>query len=192
MPSARITSLMAALVILGCGFLFFFEARFETTEDRRHTEDRVLRLTAEEVQRVKIRRDAWTSAVIERVDAHSFRVVEPIEGRADAKLVMQLLSNLEFMKSQGVLPADGADEGRRYAYGLSPAHLEMDLETHEGREIRLAFGNTPAVGAGVYLSILGTDAVYVVDERVESVAGLLLDRAVGAPAADSGERVEDR
>jgi hypothetical protein len=190
MPSARITGLLAALVILGTGFLFFFEARFETTTEHQRTEDRVLQLTTDEVVRIKIRRDAWTSTVLERVDAHSFRVVEPTEGPADRALVTRLLSDLEFLKRQSVL--EGADDKRRYSYGLSPARLELDIELHEGREIHMSFGNTPAVGAGVYLSVLGTDPVYVVDERVFSTAGLLLDRVVGSSATDSGERVEER
>ena len=89
------------------------------------------------------------------MDAHQFRLVEPVEGPADAAAVNRLLSQLEFMRSRGDL-TDAADEARRYSYGLSPARLEIDLELDQGREIHLAVGASPPVGGGVYLSVART------------------------------------
>jgi hypothetical protein len=192
MPSARTTMLLAALVVLGGGYLFFFETRFETTQEHVRNQGRVLRLAPEEVQRIKIRRDAWTSALLERVDAHEFRVVEPVEGSTDAAVVMRLLSDLEFLKSRSVLAMDGADEKRRYTYGLSPARLEVDLGLNEGREVRLAFGNAPPVGGGVYLSVFGMNAIFVVDERVSSSASQLLDQIAGASQRELREKDQDQ
>jgi len=192
MPSARTTLSLAALVVLCGGYLFFFEARFETTEAQQHDQGRVLKFSPEEVQRIKLRRDAWTSALIERVDAHGFRVVEPVEGSADSAAVTRLLSDLEFLTSRSVLPMDGADERRRYTYGLSPARLELDLGLAEGRELRLAFGNSPPVGGGQYLSLSGADSIFVVDEKVFTGASLLLDRVMGTPQRDLGEKDQDQ
>jgi hypothetical protein len=191
MPSARLTMLLAALVLAGFGFVFLFEGRLESTEDLHANEGRILRLAPDEVRRLKVRRDAWTSALIERVDAHAFRLVEPVEGAADSAAVMRLLSGLEFLKTRADLQ-DGADEGQRHAYGLSPAALEIDLELDEGREIHLALGAAAPVGGGVYLSVGGQSAVQVVDARLLAQESALLDRSVGAGQSGAGEKEQER
>jgi hypothetical protein len=183
--------LLAALVLVGSGFVFLFEGRLESTEEHRASEGKLLRFTPEEVRRIKIRRDAWTSALIERVDAHAFRLVEPVEGATDAAVVMRLLSALEFLKTRGDLQ-DEADEGRRYAYGLSPARLEIDLELDEGREIHLALGSSPPVGGGVYLAVAGQSVVHVVDKRVLTSASELLERSVAVGQSGAGEKEQER
>ncbi|HEY3447674.1 MAG TPA: DUF4340 domain-containing protein [Myxococcales bacterium] len=190
MPSARVTTLMAALVLLGTGYLFFFEGQSESTAQHRQGEGRVLRLSADEVRRIKIRRDAWTSAVLERVDAHGFRLVEPTEGPADAAAVQKLLSELEFLKSHGRLA--GADEAGRVSYGLRPARLEVDLEVGEGREVRVSLGSAPPVGGGVYLAVEGEADVHVVSKHVLEAASELLDRSVGAPPPEAAQKEEAR
>jgi len=187
MPSAHTTVLLAALVLAGFGYVFLFEARLESTEEHRISEGRILRFSPDEVRRIKIRRDAWTSVLIERVDAHGFRLVEPVEGAADAAAVTRLLSELEFLKTHGDLQ-DGADEGRRYSYGLSPARLEIDLDLDQGREIHVALGSTPPAGGGLYLVVAGQDTVHVVDKRVFSDASQLLDRSVGPGQSGAGEQ----
>jgi len=182
---------LAALVLAGFGFIFLFEGDLATTEEHRANDGWVLRFAPDEVRRIKIRRDAWTSALIERVDAHAFRLVEPVEGATDASLVLRLLSQLEFLKSRGDLQ-DGADEARRFAYGLSPARLEVSLELDPGREIHLALGATPPVGGGVYLSVVGQDVVHVVDKRVFADASALLDRSVAAGQSGAPEKEQER
>ena len=178
MPSARVTTLLAVLVLVGAGYLFFFEGRLESTDQHRQGEGRVLRVSADDVRRIKIRRDAWTSALVERVDGHAFRLVEPVEGPVDAALVLKLLSELEFLKSRGELA--GADEAARASYGLRPAQLEVDLETGDGGELRVSFGNAPPVGGGVYLAVEGQGVVHVVTKRAFAAASELLDRSTGA------------
>ena len=113
MPSPRVTFWLAGLVLLGCGYLFFFERHAQSTSERRARGARVLELRAEEVARLRIRRDVWTSAVVERVSATDFRVVEPVPGAADGAAMARLLSTLEFLDSRADLPGEGADGARR-------------------------------------------------------------------------------
>ena len=75
MPAARTTIILAVVFILGLGHILFFEPRLMSTGERRASEKRVLSFVAEKIERIKIRRDYWTSVLIERTGARSFRMI---------------------------------------------------------------------------------------------------------------------
>ncbi len=180
MPSPRVTYWLSGLVLLGCGYLFFFERHMESTPERQRRAARVLNLTADEVIRLKIRRDAWTNTVVERLSATDFRVVEPVPGAADGAAIARLLSTLEFLDSRADLPGEGADANRRHEYGLDPPRLEVDVQLTSGDEQRLVLGGDAPLGGGVYARANGEDAIRVVDRSARDVFDQQLDRLVGA------------
>ena len=179
MPSPRTTYVLALLVLLCTGYVFFFERRFETIDERRRLQDRVLRVTSDEIQRLKIRRDHWTSAIIERVDPQQFRISEPVEAAADAGEMMRLLSAVEFLRSQAQLDTDGTSEQSLHEYGLRPARLEISLELKGQQEVNLLLGKE-APGGGIYAHVLGNETVHVVDKSVLDLFDRQLDRITGA------------
>jgi hypothetical protein len=190
MPRASTTYWLLTLVLFGAGYLFFFEGRMPTTtEELRHSKH-VLKLVADDVDRIKMRRDAWTSAMLERAGGTNFRLVEPAEKAIDSTVVARLLSTLEFLEYQASLPAEAADNKRSHDYGLDPPRLEVDLGLTTGNEIRLAFGNAPQVGSGTYLRVVGDETLFVVDLAVFDLFNKALDsvRAAAEPtqAPDGG------
>jgi hypothetical protein len=186
--SARTTYVLAGLAVLATGWVFFFETTLETTEERRALENRVLRITADEVARIEIKRDHWTSALLERTGAATdFRLVEPAAAAADAEDVGRMLSALEFLESRSRIEGAGNDQGRLYELGLDPPRLEIGLADTNGREVQIAFGKEPVAGGGVYLRVLGEGSVHVVDAGVLETFDRYLDRAAGIEKERSGE-----
>jgi hypothetical protein len=181
MPSPKLTYWLAGLVLLGAGYLFFFERHMQTTGESARGAARVLDLSAEDVSRVRIRRDAWTSAVVERVAATEFRVLEPVAGAADGAAISQLLSTLEFLDSRADLEGEAADGKRRREYGLDPPKLEIEVQLASGDEQRLALGADAPLGGGVYARANGGDTVRVVDKGIRELFDQQLDRIVGGP-----------
>jgi len=184
MPSPRTTIFLGVLVLLASGHVFLLEPRLETTAERERFAGRVVRLTADEVERIEIRRDAWTSAVVERVDPVQFRTVEPQEGAVDGAQVARLLSALEFLESRALLLGDGADEARRYEYGLLPPRLAVALGLADGREVRLSLGKEVPLGGDVYLHLHEQRSVHVVGQEIRDLLEGLLDALGGAPSAE--------
>ena len=180
MPKASTTYWLLALVLFGAGYLLFFERRMpSTSEDQKHTKH-VLKLVADEVDRIKLRRDAWTSATLERAGSANFRLVEPAEKAIDSAAVLRLLSTLEFLEFKASLPEEAGNNKRSYDYGLDPPRLEVDLGLTTGQEVRLAFGGTPQVGEGAYLRIIGDDTLFVVEASVFELFNRALDSAMEA------------
>jgi hypothetical protein len=180
MPSPRITLWLFALVLLGTGYLFFFEMNLETTQQQQQRKDRVFHFRSDQVEHLKLRRDAWTSASLERADATSFRIVEPTPGMANSPTLLRFLSSLEFLSPQATLDGDGEDARRLYEYGLNPPQLEFVVGLLDKGDLNFTLGKDASIGKGVYLHVQGDRAVYVVKKELAEIANQLLDSIVGA------------
>jgi hypothetical protein len=179
MPSARTTYLLLALVVFGLGYLFFFERHAVTTDAQARSSRRVVSFTADDVERVKLRRDAWTSALLERLSATEYRLLEPSERRIEGALAARLLSALEFLDSRGDL-GDGDDPVRAHGYGLSPARLIVNIALRSGEEMTLELGKETPLADGMYVRIAGSPHVHLVDKGLFVLFDEALDRLVAS------------
>ena len=180
MPSIRTTYWLAILVLAGVGYLFFFERTFESTTEHARRARQVLAVSGDQVERIKMHRDAWTSATIERTGPDGFRLTEPAEHAVDGSAVAKLLSALEFLEFKDALPGEAASARRLQEYGFDPGRLEVDLGIADGREPRLTFGATPPLGGGVYLRVSANDTVFVVDSAIFDLFDKELDKILEA------------
>ena len=179
MPIMRTTIVLAVIFTVGLGHILFFEPRLKSSDERRIEATRVVNIAADDVQRIRIRRDHWTSTVIERTGTGSFRMVEPSAADIDDGLVSRLLSTVEFLKRQAVFKQTEAGAAAHSVYGLDPPELEMSMETAGGRMAHLAIGRESPGGSGIYLKVFGEDTINVVDGRLREAAHGLLEAALG-------------
>ena len=176
MPSVRTTYMLAAFAVLALAYLVFFDSHFVSTAEAERHSGRVLHLVAADIEKVKLWRDAWTSALIERAGTHEFRLVEPAERVLDSGRIYQLLSELEFLQSKSELRGDGVNPEHLYAYGLSQPRLTVALTLADGSERHIVFGADAPVGNGVYVRVSDEKDVHVVDNKVLALFDRALDQ----------------
>ena len=181
MPSLKTTICLGVIFVIGLGFIFLFEAHTESTRERQRLARRVVRLSSDEVEMLRIRRDSWTSALIQRTGPGQFRVSEPVPRAVADEQVLELLSTVEFLDYQVVLAGEARQEDRLYQLALEPPRLEIDMAMSGEREVRLALGGAPPGGGGLYLLVRGGDDIYVVPQSLLQQAEKLLDVATGEP-----------
>jgi hypothetical protein len=182
MPSPRTTYILALLVLITTGYVFFFEPKLQTTEQLMRSAGRIFDVHPAQVARLKIYRDQWTSVLLERENDSSFRIVEPSSGAADSAEVAKLLSALEFASSSATLDGDGGDEARLYEYGLSPPVLQVSVALSSGNETGFMLGKETPTQDGVYLKVLADPHVYVVEKPFFELFEKYLNTVTGQPA----------
>ena len=184
MALARTNFVLAALLVIGLGHILFFEPRITTTHQARKLEQRVLNMVAGEIERIKIKRDHWTSSLIHRTGPTTFRVVEPVASAADNKLVMRLLSTLEFLKYKSKISLENSNAASHANYGLGSPELEISLESSDQRQIHIAVGTASGMKDGIYLMVRGENHISAVGSKVQKLADKLLDVSI-KPSASS-------
>ena len=126
---------LAVVFTLGIAYLMFFEPHYETTAEHAVSQRRILHVHADQVRSMHLRRDAWTAATLERIDAATFKRTEPLPGAVDSPAVAELLSELEFQDHLTALDGHGSDPGHLYDEGLTPPLLTVTLTLVDGREL---------------------------------------------------------
>jgi len=194
MPLQKTTYLLATITILLLSFVFFFERHLDSTDDLAKQETRVFNLQPEQVLKIKIRRDNWTSALIERNDSQHFRLVEPTIGVADMEKVSKLLSALEFLEIISKVKFENANESNLTEYGLLSPRLEVLLSTSQekNQEIQFYFGKQSTDGKGVYLRVLNRDMIYVVKKPSFEIFDQYLDTITDTPKSLENIQAEEK
>lgn len=90
-------------------------------------------------------------------------VVTPLQDRADAEIVSQMLQTVSQFKFEKKLTPD---KSRWAEYGLENPEYSLSLTIPGKEPIRLMVGNKAPVGYGVYLRTGGGDEVYVASQYV--------------------------
>lgn len=114
-----------------------------------------------DVSMLEISRGGEVESVLTRTG--SWRLVEPFSGGADESVVLRLIDALAFAPVED--PASDLELlklGRTRAdFGLNPPRLAVRVRA-DGAETTIAFGLKTPTGSGVYASVSGVPAVFVV------------------------------
>jgi hypothetical protein len=187
----RTTFTLAVTFVLASAWLLFFEPRLETTDEHAALRNRIVHVHADQVHTMHLRRDAWTAATLERIDAATFKRTEPVPGAVDSPAVAELLSELEFQDHLTALDGHGSDPGHLYDEGLTPPLLTVTLTLVDNRELEFELGKETPTGDGVYLHVRDDPQVQVVAKPLTVQLNRLLDQLAdtgsgsGKPGADA-------
>lgn len=116
----------------------------------------------EDICRITLERKSGVSAAIEK-DEMKWRLVEPYVGSVDDQVVMRFVDVLSTTPIMDVI-GDSAllKLGRtRGDFSLDEPALSVVLEFATGERERLDFGSKTPLTNGVYVSVSGTDSVFV-------------------------------
>jgi hypothetical protein len=132
------------LLVAGlAAFVYFFERKQPTTDERRERADRLFAgFEQDKARRVAVTNTHGRFELIK--EKETWRLVAPVEDDANAGAVSSLLSTLASLKADRTLEAKDlalAD------YGLAPAALEVTVEGESGRLADLKVGGELPLGS---------------------------------------------
>ncbi len=177
----RTLGVLAAFVLGLAAFIWFYERKQPSTEERAQQSKKVLRLETEAVQavtlefdgqRVRLERepetekpeaDTETSEDEDPADGappappRDWRLVEPFTATADRFAVERLLDTLTGLEKRRTLDAPD-----RKGLGLEPPRAKAALKTAEGETV-LEVGSEIPAASTVALAVAGRPEVFVVD-----------------------------
>ena len=132
-------------------------------KERRASGRQTLVEDQEDICRITLERNGKVSAAIEKGES-KWRLVEPYAGSVDDQVVMKFVDVLSMTPIADVI-GDSAllKLGRtRGDFSLDEPALSVVLEFVTGERERLDFGSKTPLTNGVYVSVGGTDSVFVV------------------------------
>src|SRR5215831_885433 len=149
MSPKKLLALSAVVVVL-FGFIFFFERKMPTTEERARKGDLYWDIPQENVQKIEITRGGETLE-FQRAGT-SWKMVRPEKFPADTFAVGSVLTDLAAMRRAG---GEDATEGKPTDYGLEKPAVASTLEWSDPGDAKTVKTRTVEFGA----AIPGTDVV---------------------------------
>jgi hypothetical protein len=175
-PTPKLTFVLALLAALVTSWILFSERHLETTYEKERAALHLLpRLMAREVASIRLKRDSWTSAAVERIDGATFKRTEPSAAAVDSPPILAALSELEFAEHSAVLRRDGRDETRLYDEGLAKPRLIVTLTLADQRTLEFDVGKQTPTADGVYVHLRDADDVLVASKKLCDQLDQLLD-----------------
>jgi hypothetical protein len=156
----RSTLAAAALLALLAGYIYWFE-REPVSEDEG---EKVFGVEEDSIERIEIRRAGDTEPVVVEREESRWRLVSPVEARADGEEVGLLLQNLATMRFDRVVAQ--ASSVKLSDFGLDPVKLEVRFRTEEGAERSLSFGSDTPTPSKQYARRDGGEDILVVAEHL--------------------------
>ncbi|MFQ5912774.1 MAG: DUF4340 domain-containing protein [Nitrospinota bacterium] len=158
----RVTAILAGVLAVLIG-VYFWSGRIG--EKRREAEEekaRVIQIESQKVVAIGLEQtknpDTKSKDISLRKKDGTWRVTKPLELKADEDGVKDLLASLEEIKRERVIDESAKDLS---AFGLKPAPVTVRYELEGGEKGALLFGEPSPSGEGVYMSVEGSQTVYL-------------------------------
>jgi hypothetical protein len=148
----RLLILLLFLCAAVAVYVFFFE-RGEAPEGKV-----ILTSDPARVTRVELRANPQTKPIVIARAPGGWRILRPVEARADAQKVRSLLESLKSLESQGQFEAKAR---KLPAYGLGPSESRLVLFLRDGRRLTLCIGRKTPDGAAAYARFPGGSTVFL-------------------------------
>lgn len=162
---ARTTLILLAAVMALGAFIYFFEARLDSTRTRQENEALAFRLDPDEVTRLRV--EAGDLALECARREGQWRIVAPIQARAAAGELERLLTGMAHLpRLQVITPAQmKKNKLTRLALGLDPPAARVQW-WEDSRQRALWIGRVAPVGAGLYVEEEDRGAIVVTETNL--------------------------
>lgn len=183
----KTTIILAIVAIIGAAYVFLYEKKQSTLEERYHFEKTVLyNLSADSIKKIKMIK-ADEPFMFEKVKVdylggkERWMMKEPIETRADESVINGFLSTVEFLEN--VTRFEKVDDKKvsKKDYGLDKPTFEITLWVKQSagsnvddgagnssgfKEVTFFIGDRVSTGEHIYLQLKGSEEVLVVADEV--------------------------
>ncbi len=175
----KTTIILLIVAIIGVCYIFLYERKQYRTEELVQRQQMVLPdYTVTQINKIEIRKDT-ESIVLENVGEDHWRLLEPLNVRADVAEVNNILSQFEFLKKMGTLKESEIEGFSRKDYGLDKPKVVINLWRDKGllqaegaepgseSKYTIYVGDRIAAGQNnVYISVEGDSDIFVVKDSL--------------------------
>ncbi len=159
------TTLVLMVVALGiAAYIWFYEQKQLSTDEREEKGKLVFSVKADDIDRIELVRDK-DPVVCVRDKAGDWNLEKPLKYKADKSQVRGILSRLEGLKSERVIPAAEAGDKKAEEFGLKKPRLTARFRV-TGKDAGLSIGEDTPLGESAYARVEGSKDVHVVAKSV--------------------------
>ena len=171
------TIILAIIALIGVAYIFLYERKQYRTEEWKLRQQMVLPdYKPNQINKIEIKKENG-SIVLEKVDEEHWRILEPLQLRADRSEITDILSQFEFLGKIGILKESEIENFNLKNYGLDKPHIIINLWGKRGKTLtnaeKTTIGNVTKytihigdkISAGqndLYIRLEGEKDVYVV------------------------------
>lgn len=146
------------------GYIWFYEKKQLSTEEREEKGKLVLSVKADDIDRVELVRDK-DPVVCVRSESGDWNLEKPLNYKADKAQVRSILSRLEGLKSERVIPAAEVDDTKAEEFGLKKPRITARVRAL-GKDTGLGIGEDTQLGDNAYARVEGSRDVHVVTKGI--------------------------
>ena len=159
------TTFVLLIVALGIGaYIWFYEQKQLSTDEREEKGKLVFSVKADDIDRIELVRDK-DPVVCVRDKGGDWNLEKPLKYKADKSQVTSMLSRLEGLKSERVIPAAEAGVKKIEEFGLKKPRLTARFRVR-GKDTGLSIGEDTPLGESAYARVEGSKDVHVVAKSV--------------------------
>ena len=127
------TTLILLVIVIALGvWIKFFESKQPNTEEARRQAGNVVNFDREKLEGITIQNG--DDRIELRREAGKWRLTQPVKDQADSAAVDNLISDIEYWRKEGVIPAKAVtvEKGHLNEYGLLQPKLRLRLIEPKG------------------------------------------------------------
>jgi hypothetical protein len=174
--SFKTTGILALLLCLLGGYIYFFEIRgWESQEEANEMARRVASLEKGKVARFTL--DSQGESIVAVRDGFSWNIISPVETQGDYDMIEGVIHSAGDLEKAGIA-ADSIQvrqpDFNLADFGLASPSVRLSFTNDAGKQESLAFGDRSPTGAYFYVKTSEDDQIYLVEGRFYFSLGLSL------------------
>ena len=160
------STIVLLVVLLGLvGYIYFYEMKRPSPSETADQKQKVFTVEAAKIERVEVKAASGDRTVLTK-SGDTWRVIEPLDAKADDTEVSGIVTNLASLEIQRVVDENAADLAQ---FGLAAPRIEVGFKAAGQAEAsRLLLGDTNATGGEIYAKLPGSARVFLVSSYLES------------------------
>jgi len=154
------------LVLLGLvGYIYFYEMKRPATSETAEQKPKAFTVEADKIEEVDVKAASGERTVLRKA-GDAWRIVEPLDAKADDSTATGIVTNLATLEIQRVVDEKAADLAQ---FGLAAPRIEVGFKkAGQAEASRLQLGDKNATGGEVYAKLPGSPRVFLVSAFLES------------------------
>lgn len=158
----RVSTLILLVLVIALGlYIRFFERHRDPTERKREIARRVLRINPSRITAIRVTQPELQYTLEKREE--EWRLVSPVDARADAGVITRLLDTIEWLERGDVIRGrEWRNKGMTLAdFGLEDPRARIHLKSPD-KEWTLLLGRDTPVAGNMFIKELNDASIFVV------------------------------